>query len=189
MDTGDVVFESIRSKQLDKLAELLNNDPKLADLYNQEGTSILLYAIYHHNDEAVTLIRSYKTKVSIFEAACLGDMETLDGQLAQDPALLDAFSPDGFTLLGYTCFFGQEALAAYLIDSGANVDLASSNDFKVAPIHSAVAISNINLTKLLIEQGANINARQQGGFTALQAAVKNGSHEIERLLRQNGAGQ
>ncbi|MBF8270647.1 MAG: hypothetical protein HW386_2356, partial [Gammaproteobacteria bacterium] len=35
--------------------------------------------------------------------------------------------------------------------------------------------------------GADVNAKQQGGWTALQAAAKHGSMELVELLLQHGA--
>ncbi len=48
---------------------------------------------------------------------------------------------------------------------------------------------NAEVVKLLIDAGADVNARQEGGFTPLMAAVQNGDAEIEALLRTAGAAE
>jgi ankyrin repeat protein len=43
------------------------------------------------------------------------------------------------------------------------------------------------LVKLLLDKGANINAKSDDGTTALILAVRNGKPEVEKLLREKGA--
>jgi ankyrin repeat protein len=187
MTKAETVFESIKNNHLDKLSNYLTEDPALAGITNDNNVSLLLYAIYHRNAGAIALIKSFKKTISIHEAACLGDLPVVKAALEKDLSLLNSFSPDGFTVLGYACFFGQEKIAEYLINTGANVNTASANSFRVAPIHSSCAISNFYLTRLLIENGADVNAKQQGGFTPLHSAVMNSAASIESLLLERGA--
>ena len=74
-----------------------------------------------------------------------------------------------------------------LIENGANVNLASQNDFKVAPIHSAVASQNFEVTQLLINHKANVNVKQQNGVTPLHSAAHNGNIKIVDILINAGA--
>jgi len=67
------------------------------------------------------------------------------------------------------------------------VNRPSSNSFKVAPLHSACAIASYPLAKLLLENGADPDARQQGGFTALHSAAGHGAIPIVSLLLEKGA--
>jgi len=41
--------------------------------------------------------------------------------------------------------------------------------------------------KLLIDRGADVNARSRGGYTALKYAVDRGHKEIVKLLKEAGA--
>ncbi len=41
--------------------------------------------------------------------------------------------------------------------------------------------------RILLEHGAEVNARQEGGWTALHAASQNGDVEMVRLLIAGGA--
>ena len=91
------------------------------------------------------------------------------------------------TPLALTCFFGQESLAAWLVDQGANVNLAANNPMKVAPVHAAAAGRHFGVLRLLVESGADVNARQQQGFTPLHAAAQNGDEPAVRLLLERGA--
>ena len=45
----------------------------------------------------------------------------------------------------------------------------------------------IDIVKLLLDRGANINARSDDGTTALKLAISNGKPDAEMLLRARGA--
>jgi uncharacterized protein len=59
------------------------------------------------------------------------------------------------------------------------------------PLHSAAATGDpearFELAKLLLEHGADPNARQQDDFTPLMAAEHNGDERLRRLLVDSGA--
>ncbi|HEX9511338.1 MAG TPA: ankyrin repeat domain-containing protein [Puia sp.] len=187
MIADPAITESIQKGATDILEKCLVEDPSLAERTTKEGVSLLLFALYCGNKKAVELIKKYKPSLDLFEAVCLGDLEAVKQRIAQSPDRIELPSVDGFSLLGYACFFGQEAIARYLVEKGADVNIPSANSFKVAPIHSACAISSYPLVTLLAENGADLNARQQGGFTALHSAAGHGATQIVSLLLEKGA--
>src|SRR6266545_2964816 len=78
-----------------------------------------------------------------------------------------------------------------LVERGAEVNSASRNQMKVMPLHSAAAAQDpdtrYKLAKLLLESGADPNARQQDEFTPLMAAEQHGDERLKELLVQHGA--
>jgi ankyrin repeat protein len=181
------VIEAIQKGDATLLKAGLAEDPSLAASTTKEGVSLLLFALYCGNRKAAELIKKSKPSLDIYEAVCTGEIDIVKQRLAASPDQINAPSPDGFSLLGYACFFNQEAIAQYLVEKGADINIPSANSFKVAPIHSACSISSYPLTKLLVEKGADLNARQQAGFTSLHSAAGNGATEIVRLLLDKGA--
>lgn len=108
--------------------------------------------------------------------------------VAADPALADRKAPDGFTALHLNAFFsGDVATARLLLDAGANPDAVADNETQVRPINSAAAAGSNHLVALLIERGADIEAAQRGGYTALHSAAANGNNELVDLLIEAGA--
>lgn len=172
---------------MDKLEAALELAPSLTELVNEQGVSLLLMAAYYRNKEAISVIRKFRKYLSPWEAACLGETEQLKGLLENDPSLLNRPSPDGFSLLGYACFFSQYKTATMLLAKGAAINEPSWNSMKVTPLHSAASSSDYLLCKLLLENGAAINAVQQGGYTALHAAAQNGHTELAKLFLEQGA--
>ena len=103
--------EMIRGGWNDQLESALLENPKLATQKTEQGISILMYAVYCQNKDAVHSIRRRKTHLDIFESASIGEIQTLKTLLREQPELLNAYSIDGFTLLGLACFFGHEEIA------------------------------------------------------------------------------
>ena len=107
--------------------------------------------------------------------------------MKENPDSVNKYSDDGFQALGYACFFGQTNAARILIESGAPINKSSQNELKVMPLHSAAASQNLEITRLLIENGADVDATQNGGFTPLHAASHNGQIKMIKLLIAAGA--
>lgn len=187
MDIEDII-EFIKTGKDDFLEQGLYDDPSLADSKTGQGISLLQFAAYCRNNFAVDILKKNKQKLDIFEAASIGDAETI-GKLLDNksPDLLNSFSPDGFTALGLASFFGHLSLVKLLLDEGADPNIASNNQFKVAPIHSACAISHFGITELLIRYRADVNAKQIQGITPLHSAAHNGRTKLSKLLIDNGA--
>jgi ankyrin repeat protein len=84
-------------------------------------------------------------------------------------------------------FFGHRKIVEYLLDAGADVNQASTNALKVAPIHAAVSNGDASIVRILLEHKADVNARQQNGFTPLHAAASVGRMDLIDLLLSHGA--
>jgi uncharacterized protein len=153
--------------------------------------SELLQAIYRGDQARADEILAGDPGLDVFEAAAVGRTERLRELLDEEPALANAWAEDGFQPLGLASFFGRIDAARLLVVRGAEVDSASRNDFKVMPLHSAVATGDpevrYELAKLLLERGADANARQQDDFTPLMAADQHGDDRLRSLLVEYGA--
>jgi uncharacterized protein len=152
--------------------------------------SDVLQAIYRGDrNEAERLAAG--TELDVFEASALGRTERVRRLLDDDPALANAWAEDGFQPLGLASFFGNPDVARVLIEGGAEVNSASRNDMKVMPLHSAAATSDpavrYELARLLLDAGADPNARQQDEYTPLMAADQQGDRRLRELLLERGA--
>ena len=181
------IIELIKTGQNDLLVQKLNDKPSLVDSKTEQGISLLQFAAYCRNNIAVDILKMRMQKLDIFESSCIGNHEEVAKIMEKDPEILNSFSADGFTALGLASFFGHLSLVKLLLDKGANPNIASNNQFKVAPIHSACAISNYEIAKLLIQHGADVDAKQMQGNTPLHSAAHNGQTTLATLLLDNGA--
>ncbi len=119
--------------------------------------------------------------------AALGDSARVEAHLAADPTLANQHSADGFTGLGYACFFAHLDLARLLLDAGADPNLAARNALAVSPLHSAVATDRLPLVELLLSHGALPNPEEGSGMTPLHTAAGHGNREIIARLLAAGA--
>jgi uncharacterized protein len=130
-------------------------------------------------------------ELDVFEASALGRVERLRELLDENPSLANALADDGFQPLGLASFFGHADAARLLVEHGAEVNSASRNAMKVMPLHSAAAaqdpVVRYEIAKLLLEAGADPNARQQDEYTPLMAADQHGDERLRELLVEHGA--
>jgi uncharacterized protein len=186
MASVEEVAELIKAGNSRELRSVLENDPALLE-QKAGGVSLLQFAAYCRNQGAIAVLRSFKSHLDAWEAATLGELQMLKERLGQNKSVLSEFSPDGFTLLGLACYFGHREVVRFLLEAGADPNVASTNAFRVAPLHSASAISDIEIAALLIEAGADVNAKQNQGVTPLHSAAHNGQTRLAELLIANGA--
>lgn len=187
MDNGSLLIEAIKQGDAAKVSMLLERELALADARTANDLSVLLLAVYYGKPEIARMLAEHRSSLDIFEASVLGDLARVRALLDEQPGLANAFAPDGFQPLGLACFFGQVDIAVYLLSMGAEVNSASQNSMRVMPLHSSVARKDMNITRILLSHGADVNAVQTDEFTPLHEAAQNGQLEMVKLLIQFGA--
>jgi ankyrin repeat protein len=157
---------------------------------SEGGISELMQALYRGETERVSELRGAHLELDVFEAAALGDVPQLRTLLDADPALVGAWSADGFTPLHFAAFFGHPDAASLLIERGADLEVPARNE-EIAgaarPLHSATAAGRREVCAVLLEAGADVNARQHAGYTPLLEAAQLGDSRLVELLLEHGA--
>lgn len=178
------IFDAIEAGQEGRVADML----EAAAEVNEEGVSALLFAKYYGRDDLVELLRPHKPQLDAFEAAALGDVDRLRELVDFDPSLVSAYAPDGFTLLGLGAFFKHPEAVRLLLERGADPNQQARHaQIKAYPIHSAVAAGSVEIARMLLDAGADVNVEQAGGFTPMMEAEQAGNEELIALLRERGA--
>ena len=155
--------------------------------------SELLQAVYSGDQARAEELLAADPQLDVFEAAAVGKADRLRELLDADTGLANAWAEDGFQPLGLASFFGHVEAARLLVERGAELNSASRNEMKVMPLHSAAATGDpearYEISQLLLEHGADPNARQQDDFTPLMAAEQQGDERLKQLLVEHGASQ
>ena len=187
MSTPDDLFTAIAAGDSTRLTTLLAEQPSLVNTRSSAGISPVLWTYYTGKTNVLSTLLTAHPQLDIYDAAAMGNLDLLRALLANDSSLARAYSSDGFTALHYVAFFsGNTDLATSLLDAGAEVDAVSRNNQQVTPLHSAVASRYHAIVHLLLNHGANANARQQGGETPLMEAAQNGDDSlVDYLLTHN----
>ncbi len=188
MDPTQEMVNAIKANEIEKVRELVDADSSLATTKTALGISPILLAAYYGRAEIARMLRERSGgQMDIFEAAATGANDRIEQILNEDPSLVNAFAPDGFQPLGLASFFGHLDVVECLLARRAEVNTASRNAQRVMPLHSAVASQQLDIAAALLSKGADVNAKQQDGFTPLHEAAQNGQVEMVKLLLQYGA--
>jgi uncharacterized protein len=182
------IFTAAKAGDAAQVANLLDQEPALLSARDTNGDSLLIAALYRDRREVVELLRARGAETLIWEAAALGDTALLAQMLDADPALLHAYSHDGWTPLHLAGFFDQADAVAVLLARGASVAARSRNDLDNIPLHAALAgAGSVPLVTALLDAGSDVNALQHGGYSPLHETAQNGSLPLTQLLLDRGA--
>jgi ankyrin repeat protein len=188
---ADELFAAIRSGDEAAVDRLLTTDPALSSAIDRDGLTAVMLARYFSFARTDIVKRVVTARgedgLDVFEAAATGRTGRVRSLLADDRSLASTWSVDGFTALHLAAFFGAEPAAELLLESGADPDVASRNDQRVHPLHSAVAGRAFGIARMLVDAGADVDAAQQRGFRPLHAAAENGDEMTVDLLLMAGA--
>lgn len=126
-----------------------------------------------------------------YDLAHAGDVEGVRNWLSARPEDINVFLRDGYNFLHVACAFGHEPLVRFLLDRMALVNVNADNLSQATPLHLAAshrdeAVAD-RMCRMLIDNGAELNAQQAGGQTPLHHAVGRGSVMLVRTLVEAGA--
>ena len=172
---------------LTRVKEMLHTDPSLAQARDQNGLSVTLKALYYGKREVVEALLATDVQLDVFEAAATGQTNRVRELIEKNGAIVNTYSPDGFTPLGLAAFFGHAEVVNALLAAGADVNSASRETMKMTPLGSAMASESSDIAATLIEHGANVNAKAENNITPLHTAAARGNIQSARLLLDHGA--
>ncbi len=166
---------------------LLRAQPELLREQTSHDISPLLLACYYHKDQVIKTILNHLTAITIHESCAIGLAQQIENMLKQKPEVLDEISTHGFTPLGIATHFGQEKVVQTLLAKGADPNICSQNGYYVYPLHTALTGGYDQISKMLIEGGANVNVAQHAHITPLHIAAQQGNIDLIIVLLENGA--
>lgn len=183
----DALKTLIRNRESEKLVTFISNNPEILDRLDENGSSGSLLIAYSGIEAAVKKAKELKHSFTFHEAIVYGKLDLVKDFLTNDAALVNTYSKDGFTPISLAAFFDQTEIAILLLQHGADPTGHATNPSKVNALHSAVAKNNLELCRLFIQFGVNVNAPQTQNITPLHSAAHLGNLKIVQLLVEHGA--
>jgi ankyrin repeat protein len=169
---------------------MLDADPSLVSAKDESGTSAVLLAHYYGKLDVAAALLDRKPALDVFEAATAGDAQRVAALVDADGSLVDAVARDGYSPLGLASFFKRRDVVKVLLERDAKPSVPS-RDQGFTPLHSAVATDAGDaiheIVRLLLDGGADPNAKSREGGTPLHSAAFTGDLEIAELLLAYGA--
>ena len=126
--------------------------------------------------------------VDIWTAAEEGDIDAIRQHVISGTDINETYiwfgNPcSGGTPLHFAVIGGQMEAAKLLLEKGANINPMADDEHGGTPLHWAAALGRVDFVKFLVEAGADVNAKDDNGYTPLDATCH---VAIADLLHQHG---
>jgi FOG: Ankyrin repeat len=209
------MIEAIKNGDVVKVQNLLDKGIS-ANLKTDDGNSVLMLAAYLDKIDIAKLLidkgadvnaTDNNGKTALMYAAEKGNLD-IAKLLLEKGAQIDAVDKNGKTALNIAEENNQKELADFLRNwnKPANLQISDltpapkiSTQPTITPVSTVKPISlndsllnavkeeNLDKTKELLNEGANINSKDQNGKTALMFASEEGNFDLVKLLVEKGA--
>ena len=116
-----------------------------------------------------------------------GRTDRLETLVKKGTNIMDTTTEDGETALMLACNAGQGEVMLMLVDMGYDVNMEYLDSLVQKTLYKAVSNGYVNSVKVLLDKGADVNAKNNDGWTALMCASEKGYAKIVSMLLKNGA--
>lgn len=194
--TDDDIFTSLPIDDVDEMkAELLFN--RLQEIgvevrdESLETDSLDAFADSEDLDSLFTSLLSEpksasKENVDLLAAIEVGDLNAVKLSVSAG-ADINKKDEYGYTPLYYAIRKGECDIVQKLLEAGAEVNAVCGKEKEIYPLGLAVHVNNVEMVKLLLKHGADVNFGGDGNFVPLIGAATLGHLEIAKLLIASGA--
>src|SRR3984893_11350451 len=187
MDDVKEFFAAIRGGDAARVKTMLEAQPLLASVKNEQGQSPVLAAVYSGRSEIRDALIGRGAQLELHEDVAAGQLERVEHFADKEPDLARSYSPDGFPVIALAAAFGHFPIVRYLFEKGGDVTAVATNGAGYNALTGAVASGHQQIAIWLLENGADANYRYGAGYSPLLTAVANGHLGIVKDLLVHGA--
>ena len=140
--------------------------------------------------EMRSLLLEHGASETLFTAIVWGEFDRVEALLQQDPSKVNARDEQDCTPLLHAAGQHDLPLMKLFLEAGADPNVVAPGSYGVSPIHSVsrgFGAESRSAIELLVEYQADLDARNNGGVTALHMAVRDRNLEAVRALLASGA--
>ena len=193
------IWTAARAGLLDEVQSLIDRDASILDAKDDGGRTplqraALVYGSCKECEQVVDFLLEHGAKVDIFTASTFCDADVVRTELAREPELVkqrcEGSSPLNWAVRPRRNVDAAPEICKVLIAAGADVHDLDQYESDMTPLHHAAEWGPkvcLQLVDLLLEAGADLNAKDQQGWTALQYAKDRGRKEMADHLTKLGA--
>ena len=185
----------------DLLVELLLNhgaDPNTTDSEGDTPIKIAAGSIDASGNEKnqilkkiINILRQNGGKMDLNSAVVIGDPVSVAEVIKNNPDDLDARNYEGYPAMQFAIQVDDRKIVKMLLDAGADPDIENKDPYFMTlndrPLHCAAEFHRDEIARMLIESGADVNARNEMLNTPLHEAVGREGLETIKLLLRHGA--
>jgi ankyrin repeat protein len=135
---------------------------------------------------AVTIGNAMPATHEIFEVAEAGNVARATELVNAEPEITRLRAPDGRTALHYATAAGKPEMVMFLQGRGSDLSAGPESPLLAAVDYPDQGIA-ITMSRILLENASDPNARMKDGRSALKLAASRGYGEIAELLIHRGA--
>jgi len=151
--------------------------------------SILLFV-------GLTLVGTYYVRRLVLEQAlrsafALGDEQMITELVKSWPSPVRVELDKEYTVLQWALWEGKAEMVKVCVENGARINAVGAPvpgcPWRMTPIQLAIYRERRDIVEILIAAGADVNAKDTNGETALHHAVEHRNSSVAELLRKYGA--
>jgi ankyrin repeat protein len=189
------VWTAARAGLLDEVRRLVQADGSLLEARDERGRTplqraTLVYGVCKPCEEVADFLMDSQARVDGFSAATLGMPEAVAAALDEDPAAI-SMRCCGSTMLNWAVrprrnLEKAPEVVRLLIAAGADLEDRDSDESGMTPLHHAAEWGPevcVTLVDLLLDAGADTNAVDDRGWTALDYAQDRGRKAMAARLQ------
>ncbi len=177
-------------ENLTQMVELLLEKGAELNAQNSWGITPLCLATVADHQTIIELLMTKNAQVDLATAIVAGQWKQAQALLAAQPTLMS----EKPLLIHYTIQQGLRAATSWLLERGVELNIRARyqlGDYvaSLTPLHAAIKAERVEIARLLLESGADVNAKTRGelDITSLRAATFTGNLDLIRLLVKHGA--
>jgi len=193
---SNALFDAIKKEDVASVRDALQAHPDWVNSKDARGrTAVLAALLVISNDgflqrdrnPVLQAILERSPKLNFFDACGTGNLKEVERFVHDDPSLATSWHELGWSALHLAAFSGDVPTARFLIDKGAAVEWRAKTKFRNTVLQAALLPGNYDMTKFLIERGADVLVRQAQGVAPIHEAAVLGRQDLAELLLAHGA--
>ncbi|UCE40251.1 MAG: ankyrin repeat domain-containing protein [Candidatus Aminicenantes bacterium] len=157
--TDESIVEVAKNGDLKTVKAILDKNPSLLNIKNQNGYTALHWA-------------------------CMRAHWNIVRYLVEKGADLNVVGGDGGTQINWAVHHDNVEIIKLLLANGAKLN--SQNQWGMTELHTAIWRGNINVVRFLLDHGSDPDIKTKEGWTAMHYAYRSGHDNIIEMLKKRG---